>query len=543
MIEKRQCPACAAGVLRRCRDRQGNIRRPHLQRILLAGLIAVISALARRVPVVERDDLVLQLLRSVWVPDDGDTGRGAAGPDTPDWDHLRSRMLLANALAVRTEQVLRDPALFFDVADLARDARALAKNTSAADETLYTAARIDGLRLDRYDDLGLINHRIDVHRAQRVDAELPAPGPHPATDTQAWTIDYRDHGGFIAHTTSTPGGTTPTQFWGYAPTARSAAATLASYFDQPPTIDFTPPLPDHPQPWWRCTWDSDVSADSPGTRDLLAARGAIYAQHLQACAEARDRLASLDVVEHLRERAAVLNAEDPQWEVDEAAFEVGDAANSDHGGNVEGVCWVPTRLVVTTHARPWGEFGTHRPRMPAQIAQALAHTGDLEEFTDTLFGGDQMHLERIAAWAGPVYRVSVNGNHRVHTARMLRLPWLATTVTHYAIPPAWTMYSILVGDHDGAWDLEQHTQGRHALISGLIRHRILDADLDGPAHELDTVLRCRRLPAPWLLRSAPQATAINAAYERVYPGALAQLGIPEGVGTDPVAWTQWLTTS
>jgi hypothetical protein len=46
--------------------------------------------------------------------------------------------------------------------------------------------------------------------------------------------------------------------------------------------------------------------------------------------------------------------------------------------------------------------------------------------------------------------------------------------------------------------------------------------------------------APWLLGDAALASAYNTAYERVYPGALTELGIPATALTVRKAWEQWL---
>lgn len=47
-------------------------------------------------------------------------------------------------------------------------------------------------------------------------------------------------------------------------------------------------------------------------------------------------------------------------------------------------------------------------------------------------------------------------------------------------------------------------------------------------------------PAPWLLGDAALASAYNTAYERVYPGALTELGIPAAALAGRKAWEQWL---
>ncbi|WP_055470028.1 hypothetical protein [Streptomyces ardesiacus] len=55
-----------------------------------------------------------------------------------------------------------------------------------------------------------------------------------------------------------------------------------------------------------------------------------------------------------------------------------------------------------------------------------------------------------------------------------------------------------------------------------------------------TVLDLDHAPAPWLLGDAALVSSYNTAYERVYPDALSELGIPTAALADRKAWEQWL---
>lgn len=200
---------------------------------------------------------------------------------------------------------------------------------------------------------------------------------------------------------------------------------------------------------------------------------------------------------------------------------------------------MPTSLIVATGHPCWGEFGGHRDESPDRIIAGLL-SSDLDEFTRELFRAP-VCLSRTPAWAGPLYRVGGDGNHRVHTARMLNLPWLAAHVEGTAEAPSWEIASLISEDPDRDEErrrpLEQRLRERADLAQGLIRRGIIDGELTDGAQ---VTLHCRRLPASWLLRAPEYATKINAVYESRYPGALALLGIPVAVGTDPAAWTRWL---
>ncbi|MBP2329342.1 hypothetical protein JOF56_009727 [Kibdelosporangium banguiense] len=386
----------------------------------------------------------------------------------------------------------------------------------------------------------------DLSRADIVDAELASMHRSPADGVPVWSIDYRGRGGFIA--TGPPSdGATPCRFWGTAPTARAAAHVLSCYFhDQPPQVVFDPPLPATPPPLFEAWRGADLSLEGPSIPELLARRGPVYDQHVAACRTARDLLRRHgDIQSFLAQRAVDLNATDPQLPSARALDSVGTLVNGDQGGVARTVQWVPTRLVVATHHPTWGQFGGFRNHSPYNIASGLLRSNDLDAFTTKLFT-DAITLERIPAWAGPIYCISDGGNHRIHTARMLQLPWLAASVQVAAIAPAWTTATIVFREPHSVESqhrpLTTRVAERTQLIAGLIRRRVIDGELVDAEGQRYPVLRCRYLPATWLLRTPTDATQVNAIYENRYPGALAQLGIPTEIGTDPTAWARWLTT-
>ncbi|NEB16726.1 hypothetical protein [Streptomyces coelicoflavus] len=72
-----------------------------------------------------------------------------------------------------------------------------------------------------------------------------------------------------------------------------------------------------------------------------------------------------------------------------------------------------------------------------------------------------------------------------------------------------------------------HTLLERGLLHGSIRYQGAFAVLD-------------HAPAPWLLGDAALTSSYNTAYERVYPGALSELGIPTAALAGRTAWEQWL---
>ncbi len=316
-------------------------------------------------------------------------------------------------------------------------------------------------------------------------------------------------------------------------------ATVAGFTPHHPPVVILSPEPQGPPHWAAySTARSDLSLQGQSVRDLLEHRGEAYLEHL---------LRGRDLDTHLAERAALLNADEPQLLRSWALFATQTSANRDHAGSLDTTQWVPTRLVAATRLTTWGEFNGHRQSMLKHIAQGLLDAQDLQAFTATLFT-DPINLMHTPAWAGPLYRVGLNGNHRVHLARLLDLPWLATTVSHTKTPPAWKSSSMASVESDvvtNHWS-EQRARIRHALIEGLIRRGIVEGEFVDDGHSDDNpsllrrTLRCTRLPAPWLVRAPELAVAANAFYEKLYPGALAMLGIPTQVGIDASAWQAWL---
>ncbi|WP_141630129.1 hypothetical protein [Saccharomonospora azurea] len=243
---------------------------------------------------------------------------------------------------------------------------------------------------------------------------------------------------------------------------------------------------------------------------------------------ARDVLAHCDdIADHLAEHAGELNVIDPQLQ------------------RPHDLLKPPKETATTTVASPKPCNGSPPisscpPTAPAGAtskATATELSSDLEAFTHRLFT-DEISLMRAPGWAGPLYGVSANGNHRVHTARILNLPWLAATVLVEPTPPSWGIPNLLASDNTDEerrrLPRPQRARKRQLLITGFIRRGIIDGDLTGDRDW--PILRCRHLPAAWLLRAPQYATHVNAIYERCYPGALAQLGIPLAIGTDPAAW-------
>ncbi|MDN3029619.1 hypothetical protein [Streptomyces sp. S.PB5] len=135
--------------------------------------------------------------------------------------------------------------------------------------------------------------------------------------------------------------------------------------------------------------------------------------------------------------------------------------------------------------------------------------------------------------AGPLYKVSSGGAHRAHPFRILGLRWMVAKLYARIRPRRFEVASV-IDTAKGMPEVQRVGRGwntmlERGLLHGRIRYEDGFADL-GLDHA----------PAPWLLGDPVFASAYNTVYERVYPGALTEWGIPATALTGRKAWEQWL---
>jgi hypothetical protein len=509
-------------------------------------LTTIIRGLIRLVPADDLDEVRIELDDCGQATAEQSPPPEPSDPDGIDWTPVWSALLDASGNAHRIAEQLSGEQVFIDFAEITATADQLREIIDSTYGLVCEASQLDGIDLDPGMTLRQLRRLVAVRRAILVDNELRTIQLTPAAGAPVWSIDYREHGGFVASQhDNAEDETTPWKFWGVAPTAESAAHVVRCYFlDRPPVIVFGSAQPDRPRPISTIGPESDLSLIGPTIRELLDRRGRVYDQHIAACQTARELLTGQrNIPAQLVQRAAKLNTSAPQLANQHPLHSIRSPLNLDHGGVADTVHWVPTDLVVATDHPTWGDFGGHRDDTPYRIIDGLL-SNQLDDFTYELFT-DRISLIRVPAWAGPIYRIGDNGNHRIHTARLLDLPWLAAGVEVEAIAPSWDMLSLIVADtpSGGAPDprpLHEQLQERANHIAGLINRKIIDAELRDNPHGKPT-LHCRYLPAAWLLRAPDHAAAVNKIYESRYPGALAQLNIPTDIGTDPTAWKTWLS--
>ncbi|WP_328743757.1 hypothetical protein OHT57_00230 [Streptomyces sp. NBC_00285] len=206
----------------------------------------------------------------------------------------------------------------------------------------------------------------------------------------------------------------------------------------------------------------------------------------------------------------------------------------------ESAAWVRTDAIVQAVDEVWGDFDrSEASRGPSWMPWATREllTTEPEQLAafvrHHLAEEPEISLGVINGPAGPLYNVSSGGAHRTHLFRILGLPWVIAKL-YARIPPRRFDVASVIDTAKGMTEIERVGRGWHTLLErGLLHGRIR---YEGPFAVLDL----DHGPAPWLLGDAALASAYNTAYERVYPGALTELGIPATALTGRKAWEQWL---
>ncbi|MFD4483249.1 hypothetical protein ACFWPU_45095 [Streptomyces sp. NPDC058471] len=207
---------------------------------------------------------------------------------------------------------------------------------------------------------------------------------------------------------------------------------------------------------------------------------------------------------------------------------------------VESAGWVRTDAIVQAIDEVWGDFDrSEASRGPSWIPRATREllTTKPEQLAafirHHLAEEPSISLSVINGPAGPLHTVSTGGAHRTHLFRILGLPWIIAKL-YARIPPRRFDVASVIDTAKGMTEVERVGRGWHTLLErGLLHGRI---HYEGAFAILDL----DHAPAPWLLGDAALASAYNTAYERVYPGALTNMGIPATALTGRKAWEQWL---
>lgn len=354
-----------------------------------------------------------------------------------------------------------------------------------------------------------------LRRRRACDLVLARSGP-------AWTVVAGENRGFAA----TDG--TGALVTGSAVTAEAVLELLAGISDSPgatPEVRWMTPPPRAPERLaldWR-----DYHPGLPGVAEYVRSTPEQLHQVCAALRTRRDEWNPGELAEQIAARAAALNETHPliqphRYVPETRALFLGELTRND---------WVdPVTIVQATRGR-WNDFGEHRPEIVGLIINKILTADDLETAVEEILSDDgHVHLDRFDGPAGPIHEITVNGGHRTHAFRILGAPLIAAQVRTQPVPLRLTSIDVWVPGF---------TVSAERLWRGLIHHGLLVADIiptaSGPVLEPHHVL------APWLLLDPATCVQISAAYDRVYPGALADAGIPASARRSAATWQRWLT--
>jgi hypothetical protein len=148
----------------------------------------------------------------------------------------------------------------------------------------------------------------------------------------------------------------------------------------------------------------------------------------------------------LAEAAGRLNADEPHA----PSLRQLTCGGRDRAGNVVlgrtlTVGWVNPAAISHGGKMTWNDFGSHRPGRVGELAAALLGDRDPADLADNIWAGpiQPVTLVRVPGPAGPLYEMGGNGQHRIHTARLLGFPMLWAIIDQFTLPTHIDWYGLV----------------------------------------------------------------------------------------------------
>lgn len=309
-------------------------------------------------------------------------------------------------------------------------------------------------------------------------------------------------------------------------------ATLSDPPDLPVQMNWKGPVPVPSVEFGEASRRLSYAGQLPDMEEFLQDSPA---QHARINSVTRDirRFWDLDTLpERIAERADELNRTHPLLGRSMSRFVP--YSRGDSRGFVRVLGWIDPESVVGGGADEWNDFGDHRPEMVSLIIEKILRAEDPASALCEILSDDGIaHVEQVHGPAGPIHQVTVNGNHRTHALRILGIPLMAAEITPVVLPLRLSEYDVHHSSPEPFSPIEP-------LWRALIERDLLVGDIrPGP---VGSVLEPHYVPIPWVLLHPDQAAAVSAAYDHVYPGALASCDIPPRAMTSGKAWRNWLMT-
>jgi YD repeat-containing protein len=525
------CPTCAAPRTKTCTTKDGRPRPTHLARRFTSILLQFAVGRGRGQPPAER----AQIVRSLTMAQESDTSarEGYLWHQATDelflWDQV---VAAAGRHAAAAVDGHLDGDELFDAAEQAAhritQARELLREWHSEraeyplDEELLAHVLRPAPSL-----LARARHRGDL---QRLEADLARRPVHLDRPGGTWAATWHSDGNLTAHRDDG----LCVRGWSATPDAvEQALQSFEATSRHRPQITLTlhGERPEAPA----------AGSDAPGIDgvDVLRAfdadRAALDAT-VAAITQLQQSWPEHEISDRVRAATTQLQTSAPQ----PPHFNLYNRQQEHDWAASESAAWVRTDAIVHAVDKVWGDFDrSEASRGPSWIPRAAREllTTKPEQLAaflrHHLAEEPAISLSVINGPAGPLYNISMGGAHRTHLFRILGLPWMIAKL-YAPTPPRRFDVASAIETAKGKTEVERVGRGWHTLLErdllhGRIRYEGAFAMLD-----LD------HAPAPWLLGDAALVSAYNTAYERVYPGALTELGIPATALTGRKAWELWL---
>jgi len=197
--------------------------------------------------------------------------------------------------------------------------------------------------------------------------------------------------------------------------------------------------------------------------------------------------------------------------------------------------WIDPTTVVAGNARTWNDFSNHRPEVVEWIIRRLLTASDTTKALCKVLanGSNAPQLIRYDGPAGPLHVMGGDGTHRTHAMRILNAPLMAAEVTIKPLPLQVTQDDVQAPRAGAA-----HENDLPRLWEGLLRRGLIHGHLISTSGE--PRLNVDHAAGGWMLLDPTRAVAVNQAYEKIYPGSLAAVGIPSTALHNSRTWRNWL---
>ncbi|MFI6883707.1 hypothetical protein [Streptosporangium canum] len=547
------CPRCGVQAQEYCRRDDGRSRAiPHVKRLtlIIAHHLITIAVPADRETAVVHDALLLLQATAALKASDGPDGKKEQESEVLLQTarlqlHVQRALATVNGHTLNVREQMEQAGDLYETLVLTRRTAELLHD----DQIQPSHAIIEPPTLQEVRSWQELIFNDELRQRTKKRETIAISGQDPQLAPACWHITCHEPNGYFEARHRDERGLLGPAYCGWVPVPEAIPEVLRRWSVPAArpidvTWECTPVWPEALLPYGGC-WPDHRNHDPEHTRTADSTGAEVWQDNAE---RHRERFADMmhqlrrrwpgeqSVTEFLQEAATRLNATQPQAPSLRPQLT---CAEHRHEQDLVGLGysvtagWIDPAAVANTGTRQWNGFANHRPGTVPAMTEALL-SGDVDHALKVWNILDApIQVVRVHGPAGPLYRLGENGAHRLHAARLLDLPAVWVEIRQNALPMQLTVADVTP---DGA-PIEAGLRvacWRGLFDRGLLTGR-LDADTTFGVLHLDAVL------APWMLTQPEHAIEWAAVYNRVYPGALNEAGVPTAAWQDAQAWLSWLT--